>query len=141
MTFEAGVISARIQYLIQMVQSHLKLKADWTPDFTEIIDSETLSASFSLEDGTTLLLHEEYAISWFQLSIRHYAYIWFDTNGKQLLRADNAPHHRGVSTFPHHWHDFRGKRARIKPFHGQSTENPDIAQFFAAMRDVALARL
>lgn len=136
MTFEAGVISARLQYLIQMVQSHLKLKVDWIPDFTEIIDSEMLSVTLSLEDGTTLLIHEEYAISSFQLRIRHYAYIWFDTNGKQLLRADNAPHHSDALTFPHHLHDFRSKRARIKPFHKQSTANPDITQFFAAMCEV-----
>ena len=135
MTFEAGVISTRIQYLIQMVQFHLKLKADWIPDFTEVIDSETLSATFSLEDGTTLRIHEEYAISSFQLRIRHYAYIWFNTNGEQWLRADNAPHHGGVPTFPHHLHDFRGKSARIKPFYGQSTENPDMTQFFVAMRE------
>ena len=136
MSVEAGVISKRLQYLIQMVQSHLRLKADWIPDFTEIIDSEILSATLSLEDWTTLLIHEEYAISSFQLIIRHYAYIWFDIDGKQLLRADNAPHHRGVPTFPHHLHDCRRKRAQIKPFHGQLTANPDITQFFAAMREV-----
>lgn len=33
-----------------------------------------------------------------------YSYHWQTKSGKLKLRWDNAPHHKSVSTFPHHQH-------------------------------------
>jgi hypothetical protein len=85
-------------------------------------------------DGTFLALYEEYTIFNYRLVITHYAYVWYDANGKELLRADNREHHPDVSTSPHHIHDFRFGRKRIKPFHKQDLANPNITEFFAWMR-------
>jgi hypothetical protein len=68
----------------------------------------------------------------YQLVIVRYAYIWYDRDGNELLRADNSEHH-DVTTSPHHLHDFRWKRERIKPFGKQRRVNPDITEFFAWM--------
>lgn len=34
-----------------------------------------------------------------------YSYHWQDATGKLILRWDNAPHHRHISTFPYHLHE------------------------------------
>lgn len=33
-----------------------------------------------------------------------YSYYWLDSANTLIVGWDNAPHHRGVSTFPHHKH-------------------------------------
>lgn len=35
---------------------------------------------------------------------RKYSYHWQDANGNIISRWDNSPHHREISTFPHHKH-------------------------------------
>ena len=35
---------------------------------------------------------------------RKYSYHWQDANGNIISRLDNSPHHREISTFPHHKH-------------------------------------
>lgn len=35
---------------------------------------------------------------------RNYSYHWQDKMGNLIVRWDNAYHHRGLSTFPHHVH-------------------------------------
>lgn len=37
-----------------------------------------------------------------------YAYHYQDANARLIFRYDNAPHHRQVSTFPHHKHTTAG---------------------------------
>ena len=36
---------------------------------------------------------------------RKYAYHWQDGEGNLIIRWDNAPHWRGVNTFPYHRHE------------------------------------
>lgn len=36
---------------------------------------------------------------------RNYSYHWQDQNDKLLIRWDNAPHHKNISTHPHHKHE------------------------------------
>lgn len=35
---------------------------------------------------------------------RVYSFHWQDQNDEMIMRWDNAPHHRHISTFPHHKH-------------------------------------
>ncbi len=35
---------------------------------------------------------------------RNYTYHWQDENKEMILRWDNAPYHKNISTFPHHSH-------------------------------------
>ncbi len=35
---------------------------------------------------------------------RKYSYHWQDAQGRLITRWDNSPHHREISTFPHHRH-------------------------------------
>lgn len=35
---------------------------------------------------------------------RKYSYHWQDAQGRLITRWDNSPHHRELSTFPHHRH-------------------------------------
>lgn len=38
----------------------------------------------------------------------NYAFHWQAENGERILRWDNAPHHKDISTFPHHLHNGQG---------------------------------
>jgi len=35
---------------------------------------------------------------------RKYSYNWQDKNGNLISRWDNSPHHKDITTFPHHRH-------------------------------------
>lgn len=35
---------------------------------------------------------------------RAYSYHWQTKEGKLIIRWDNAPHHKNISTYPHHKH-------------------------------------
>ncbi|OQX23915.1 MAG: hypothetical protein BWK80_23440 [Desulfobacteraceae bacterium IS3] len=35
---------------------------------------------------------------------KHYAFHWQNKENLMIMRWDNAPHHRDISTFPHHRH-------------------------------------
>jgi len=41
-------------------------------------------------------------------SERNYAFHWQDKNESLILRWDNAPHYRNITTFPHHKHNHAG---------------------------------
>ena len=35
---------------------------------------------------------------------RNYSFHWQNNNSELIVRWDNAPHHKNISTFPHHKH-------------------------------------
>ena len=39
---------------------------------------------------------------------RHYSFHWQNKGNHMIMRWDNSPHHRDVSTFPHHKHTNNG---------------------------------
>ena len=47
---------------------------------------------------------------------RKYSYHWQDANGSLILRWDNSPHHKEISTFPHHKH-FEEKITESHEYH------------------------
>ena len=52
-----------------------------------------------IQDGSLLFARE-----FFNRNERHYSYHWQSSEGGLLIRWDDAPHHRHLSTFPHHKH-------------------------------------
>jgi hypothetical protein len=54
----------------------------------------------SLVDGSTPHINEV----WIEGELRKYAYYQVTPTGDVVQGWDNAPHHPGVSTYPHHCH-------------------------------------
>ena len=52
-----------------------------------------------IQDGSLLFAREFY-----NHNERHYSFHWQDARGSLLIRWDDAPHHRHLSTFPYHKH-------------------------------------
>ena len=72
-------------------------------DILEYIEEETIEfirLKAELNDGSILHIRESLA-----LGKSKYSYHWQKADGKLILRWDNAPHHRDISTFPYHLHD------------------------------------
>jgi hypothetical protein len=60
-----------------------------------------------LVDGSTLHINEV----WIGGELRKYAYYQVTPTGDVVQGWDNAPHHPGVSTYPHHRHGASGVEA------------------------------
>ena len=75
----------------------------------EVLDFKTFENGFYIKikaviaDNTELFIRE-----YTDEKERNYSYHWQDKNQNLILRWDNAPHHNGISTFPHHKH-IKGK--------------------------------
>ncbi len=69
--------------------------------------------SITFVDGSRLWIRERYRLADWKLTIR-YGYVYSDASGHERLRFDNAPHHPGVWTFPHHKH--LAGDPEVKPF-------------------------
>ena len=93
-------------------------KSDWKEDFVptssiikdiEILDEFITSVSGYLEyrllmiDGSVLYITEYFTISEDKIKRDKYSY-HHQKNNELLIRWDNAPHHRELSTFPFHVH-------------------------------------
>jgi hypothetical protein len=52
-----------------------------------------------IQDGSVLFAREFY-----NQNERHFSYHWQSSEGNLLIRWDDAPHHRHLSTFPYHKH-------------------------------------
>ena len=79
----------------------------------EMIDEarvQLLRLRAELVDGSLLYVRE--AIF---LHTSKYSYHWKTRTGEMLLRWDNAPHHLGIPTHPHHKHD--GERIAVSYTH------------------------
>jgi len=51
-------------------------------------------------DGSNLRISEKREKD----QLLQYSYYWLDEKNKLLIGWDNAPHHKEISTFPHHKH-------------------------------------
>jgi len=60
----------------------------------------SLVAKFGFKNGSLLHIKDYLFID----GKRKYSYHWQDAQGKLITRWDNSPHHRELSTFPHHRH-------------------------------------
>jgi len=63
-------------------------------------ESYRLKGEVFLIDNTILII-KDYLFS----NGRKYSYQWQTNNGEIIIRWDNAPHWKEISTFPHHKHE------------------------------------
>jgi len=72
-------------------------------EFFEIAEEEHISklkAKLRLYDGTILWVREVCI----KEAIEAYSYYWLRPDETVIIRWDNAPHHKEISSFPHHKH-------------------------------------
>ncbi len=63
-------------------------------------DGETLRVILYLKDGSNLRVTEQ----WEAGKLKRYSYYWLTSNNALEIGWDNAPHHKRLSTYPHHKH-------------------------------------
>ncbi|MEN8119922.1 MAG: DUF6516 family protein [Bacteroidota bacterium] len=68
-------------------------------EFKQKLSSVFLKLKVVFVDNSVLFTKE-----YFDAQSRNYSYHWQDNNKKLIMRWDNAPHHKNISTFPHHVH-------------------------------------
>jgi len=66
-----------------------------------------IDCTVEMIDGSTLYVPEYFTISGENIKRDKYSY-HFQKKGEFIIRWDNAPHHRELSTFPYHVHDKDG---------------------------------
>ena len=74
----------------------------------------------TLRDGGLLEMFERFQIVGERLQMTKYSFHWQSADGELRKRWDNAAHHPGVPTHPHHVHD--GAKARVRPHEPISAE-------------------
>ena len=72
-------------------------------------------ARIRAERGHLLEINEAIQLEGDRLNILSYSYHFQDPNNVLIFRYDNAPHHRGLPTFPHHKHMPNAVLPTIKP--------------------------
>ena len=77
-----------------------------------------------LIDKTILEITEIFV---FDLSKRKYSFQWMEENYDLKIRWDNAPHHRYISTFPHHKHILQEENV-------QESEEPTIEEILELIK-------
>jgi len=65
-----------------------------------------------LLDGSELQLAERIRAIGEALAVEKYSFHWQRRDGTAICRWDNAPHHRDLTTFPHHIHEGGDGEAR-----------------------------
>ncbi len=64
------------------------------------------SAALRFFDGSLLVVEEEVKEQSHQTITKiRYKYHYQDSEDRLIFRYDNVPHHRSISTFPHHKHE------------------------------------
>jgi hypothetical protein len=69
-------------------------------DFRRYGEAFSLVAKIEFIDGSSLHIRDYLFID----GKRKYSYHWQTTDGELISRWDNSPHHRDISSFPHHRH-------------------------------------
>lgn len=84
---------------LELLNKHEIVKSYEIQDFRQGPDFYFLKVRADLNNSTVLYIREYVSEDEY-----HYSYHWQEENGTLLVRWDNAPHHRGLKTFPHHKH-------------------------------------
>jgi Family of unknown function (DUF6516) len=79
--------------------------------FRVVGTSYELKAVLLLKNGSQLFVKDYVFLD----GARKYAYHWQDSVGQLISRWDNAPHWKGVKTFPHHRHAEQGSQVESSP--------------------------
>ncbi len=82
------------------------------PSEDEVEYTSALHATLIFADGSRLIVH-----SWLdatgEVTEHDYAYVYLDAEGDRIFQYDDAPHHPGLTSFPHHVH--KGQRPVTDP--------------------------
>ncbi len=89
-----------------LTASHLVRDIEIDDEFITSV-SGFLDCSVVMIDGSALYVTEYFAISGENIKRDKYSY-HLQKRGEFIIRWDNAPHHRELSTFPYHLHDKHG---------------------------------
>ena len=89
-----------------LTASHLVRDIEIDDEFITSV-SGFLDCSVVMIDGSTLYVTEYFTISGENIKRDKYSY-HLQKRGELIIRWDNAPHHRELSTFPYHLHDKHG---------------------------------
>lgn len=87
-----------------------------------------------LVDGSNLLINEV----WIEGEMRKYAYYQVTPTGDVVQGWDNAPHHPGVSTYPHHHHSVSVGLKHLPCAHWPTSWSFSPHNFFEPMRLIYL---
>jgi len=69
----------------------------------DVIDYKTFGLGFYIKIKVILKDKSELHIKeYFNINERNYSYHWQSEQGTTIIRGDNAPHHRNITTYPHH---------------------------------------
>jgi hypothetical protein len=89
-----------------LTASHLVRDIEIDDEFITSV-SGFLDCMVEMIDGSTLYVTEYFTISGENIKRDKYSY-HLQKKGEFIIRWDNAPHHRELSTFPYHTHDKDG---------------------------------
>ncbi|MEK7541446.1 MAG: DUF6516 family protein [Patescibacteria group bacterium] len=95
-------------HLLDLLQHSAAVRRVQIIHFVDEEDVQLLHARAELTDDSVLFVRELATAD-----DSKYAYHWQDARGALICRWDNAPHHRRMTTFPHHKHI--GSKNRIEP--------------------------
>ncbi len=94
-----------INYLRACLELIEDALTDLTFSYEEITQLEGLiRGTLVFLDGSKLDFLEYVVIEKDSIHRLRYRYNYVDPEGNLIFRYDNAPHHQGISTFPHHKH-------------------------------------
>lgn len=73
--------------------------------FYEITDFKDFGTGYYIKiDITFNNLSKLFITEYIDIDERNYSYHWQDKTSQLIKRWDNAPHHKKISTYPHHIH-------------------------------------
>ena len=84
---------------LQLIEKSRIVKNYSVLDFKQGENYYYIKAQLELQDGSCLMIRvfmseDDY----------NYSYHWQDINKNLIIRWDNSPHHKEISTYPHHKH-------------------------------------
>ena len=97
--------------LIETVRTCAFIESYELLEYVEEESVQFIQLKAILRDGSILHVRE-----FLSLDKSTYSYHWQDAADTLILRWDNAPHHRHISTFPHHLHDRQGVKPSERVF-------------------------
>ena len=68
--------------------------------FNRLKNEHEFIVELALKDASSLIIKDYLFLD----GTRKYAYHWQNKEGKLLIRWDNTPHWKSISTYPHHRH-------------------------------------
>lgn len=85
----------------KIIEDYSLIISDYSvSDFRKYGSAFSLVAIIEFIDGSTLHIRDYLFLD----GKRKYSYHWQTPDGKLISRWDNSPHHKDVSSFPHHRH-------------------------------------